>query len=313
MSLNYGAVIVTFNRKKLLLEAVTALLNQTESPQKIIIIDNASSDGTELALSSANLLNNPIIDYHRLTTNVGGAGGFYEGVKIAEKYNFDWLSLSDDDAIFHDDYFTEMDNAVVSNPDVKAFAGTVKLVDGRIQFDQRMRLRNWTWLGELRTNPDEYDKDFDIDLLTFCGAFINMKIIRQIGLPEKGFFIWHDDIEYSIRIREHSRIINVHKAILTHKTNIPSIDYSSHYAPDWREYYGHRNHIITVLKHTKRPVLARLWVVYWILKMEYAAMFGKQFTGYRKHELLVLHRSFWDGVRNHQGLCKKYLPGSTHA
>jgi len=107
--MQYGAIVVTFNRKKLLLEAVTALMNQTVPPAKIILIDNHSTDGTKQLLKEQGLLDNAQIDYRYLADNIGGAGGFARGMQIAQANdNLDWISLSDDDAIFKPDYFEKL-------------------------------------------------------------------------------------------------------------------------------------------------------------------------------------------------------------
>lgn len=73
---------------------------------KIIIIDNHSTDGTKAELQTADILANPSVDYRYLTKNIGGAGGFARGMQIAAADpNLDWVSMSDDDAIFEPDYF----------------------------------------------------------------------------------------------------------------------------------------------------------------------------------------------------------------
>ena len=99
--MKYGSIVVTFNRKELLLEALESLLNQTVAPTRIILIDNHSTDGTKALLAEHHLLDNPLIDYRYLEENIGGAGGFSLGMEIARaKSELDWISLSDDDAIF---------------------------------------------------------------------------------------------------------------------------------------------------------------------------------------------------------------------
>ena len=77
------AVVVTFNRKNLLIEALNGLLAQTYPLEKIIIINNASTDNTEQLLIEKDFLVHSLIDYRLLSSNVGGAGGFHEGLKIA--------------------------------------------------------------------------------------------------------------------------------------------------------------------------------------------------------------------------------------
>ena len=93
-----ATVVVTFNRKNLLKECLDSLLNLSEKPDSIIIVDNNSSDGTEEMLKE-NYLENKIFDYLRLRENSGGAGGFYYGMKRAYEKNFDWLWLMDDDVV----------------------------------------------------------------------------------------------------------------------------------------------------------------------------------------------------------------------
>ena len=83
-----AAVVVTYNRKELLKECLDALLRQTYSVDSIILIDNASNDGTPEFLKENGYLDNPKIDYVRLPENTGSAGGFYDGVKRGYKKGF---------------------------------------------------------------------------------------------------------------------------------------------------------------------------------------------------------------------------------
>lgn len=75
------AVVVTYNRKALLIECVEAILKQKYAVDKLIIIDNASTDGTEEELKKIEILNRNDVVYKKLEKNIGGAGGFYEGIK----------------------------------------------------------------------------------------------------------------------------------------------------------------------------------------------------------------------------------------
>ena len=115
------AVVVTYNRKNLLIECLEAIRKQTRPVDAIYIIDNASTDGTpELLLEKGyikelpptnltgpwektfeikNLTDGKPIKLHyvRMHENTGGAGGFHEGVKRAYERKYDWLWLMDDD------------------------------------------------------------------------------------------------------------------------------------------------------------------------------------------------------------------------
>jgi len=106
-----AAVVVTYNRKELLKECLDALLAQTYPVDSIILIDNASIDGTPEFLKEQGYLKNPKIDYVRLPENTGGAGGFHEGVKRGYKKGYDWLWLMDDDAIAQKNTLEELMDA----------------------------------------------------------------------------------------------------------------------------------------------------------------------------------------------------------
>lgn len=122
MSEKIAAIVVTYNRKDLLLKCLDALRNQTRLPDAIFIIDNLSTDGTQellhekgyisrvtlsvlsenqLIQQCINSIKNPKaniqINYILKFENDGGAGGFYEGTKQAFEADFDWIWLMDDD------------------------------------------------------------------------------------------------------------------------------------------------------------------------------------------------------------------------
>ena len=92
-----AGVVVTYNRKKELKKNLKAILEQTVLVDKYFIIDNHSSDNTYEELLQEGFLNNNIIEYIYLEENIGGAGGFYTGVKIAYEQGYDFICLMDDD------------------------------------------------------------------------------------------------------------------------------------------------------------------------------------------------------------------------
>lgn len=64
-------VVVTYNRKKLLIECINSILNQSYEINKLFIIDNASTDGTYEELKNNGLLNKEIVCYKKLDKNIG--------------------------------------------------------------------------------------------------------------------------------------------------------------------------------------------------------------------------------------------------
>ena len=89
------------------------------------------------------LLDENLIIYKKLDANIGGAGGFSEGVRFAiENLDFDWISLSDDDAIYDLNYFENLfDNRMKFN-EFGALCGKVQFPDGEVQVGHRKVLIN---------------------------------------------------------------------------------------------------------------------------------------------------------------------------
>src|SRR5215216_4156496 len=87
------AVVATYNRKAMLVDCLRALAAQTHLPAAIVVVDNASTDGTGDAVAESGV----DIAYVQLSRNGGGAEGFHYGVKHALEMGGDWLWLMDDD------------------------------------------------------------------------------------------------------------------------------------------------------------------------------------------------------------------------
>ena len=97
MTQKIGAVIVTYNNAPMLKLLLEDLLLQTRKPDEIIVIDNASFDNTASMIREFSS-----IRFTRLEENLGSAGGYYEGLKIAcERNDFVWTL--DDDMIVNED------------------------------------------------------------------------------------------------------------------------------------------------------------------------------------------------------------------
>src|SRR5437868_757112 len=103
-----AAIVVTYNRRGLLEKCLEALKNQTIKLHSIIIVDNASTDDTEIWIRN-NLLNPPTtFIYLKLQENIGGAGGFNAGLTYIQKQNYEWSWIMDDDALPQEDALEQL-------------------------------------------------------------------------------------------------------------------------------------------------------------------------------------------------------------
>ncbi|WP_377321494.1 glycosyltransferase [Pimelobacter simplex] len=89
------AVIVTFNRLAML-QRLVPRLREVTGLERILVVDNASTDGTGEWLAS---LDDPLVVHETLATNTGGAGGFHHGLGWAVREGADLVWLMDDDGL----------------------------------------------------------------------------------------------------------------------------------------------------------------------------------------------------------------------
>jgi GT2 family glycosyltransferase len=210
------AFVLTRNRKALLEECVRALLAQTHPVEQVIVLDNASTDGTEAHLRDAGLLDDERVRFERREVNTGGAGGYREGVRLGIEADRDWLWLMDDDAEPRPDALERL--LAAAEPGDAAVCSAVVHPDGSIDLQHRCRMGRFIVpLGEEAYAPGRRE---EVQCASFVGLLMRTPAARASGLPIAEFFIGYDDAEYSLRLREHGRIRLVPESEILHKVPI---------------------------------------------------------------------------------------------
>jgi GT2 family glycosyltransferase len=302
--LRTAAVVVTYNRLPLLKECIDSLRKQTRKLDKILIINNSSTDGTVEWLNEQKDL------YVVTQENLGGAGGFHTGIKTAFEKGFDWIWCMDDDAEPLHDALEKLLISDIEINKVSALCGRVDNVKREVLVTHRGIVNlNKINLFHLHT-PTPYDLYTDstiqIDICSFVGILINRKAVEMVGLPKREFFIHLEDIEYCLRLAKYGKIILVPQSIIIHKEISKSI-YSqpkkflwkkSNRIPvefEWKTYYRKRNFVWIIDKY-----YPNLFYRYCTLIMN----FWKYFLGiilYDDHKLKrinLLLNAYADGLRS---------------
>jgi GT2 family glycosyltransferase len=211
-----AAAVVTYNRAALLVECLRALLGQTHPVDRVVLVDNASTDGTKEVLAGEGLLDDPRIDYVRLPENRGGAGGYAEAVDRARATGADWVWIMDDDAEVPAE---SLEQLLASPPageaDTVALCQRVVNPDGSMQLGARGHLRG----RPAPVGPEAYaDGTYaELGFATFVGILVRGDVARAIDPPKAEFFIWADDHEYCLRLARHGRLRLVPESRIVHK------------------------------------------------------------------------------------------------
>jgi GT2 family glycosyltransferase len=279
------AIVITYNRKYLLLECLEALRKQTRPIQGIYLIDNSSTDGTpELLLEEGyfgelpsqkviepwekeftiqNLTDGSPIKLHyvRKHENTGGAGGFYEGVKRGFERGYDWLWLMDDDAEPKKDtldklFLHKSETDVCLCPIILGF-------NGQYQLYHHKKINKIIMLDKpISDNLKELKDKIEIDANAFVGPLINRIVIDKIGFPIKEMFIWGDDTEFTYRIKQKYKIYLIKDSIILHKDNNLGINGRMQATQRWKLFYYFKNKIFFIRIYSPLNIISYMYYVY---------------------------------------------------
>lgn len=247
------AVVVTHNR---LAQLQKTLARLREAPQEdlqaIVVVDNASEDGTRAWLEQQD---DPRLALHLGDVNAGGAGGFATGMRIAmDRFAPDWLVLMDDDARPHPEALRTF-HAAPPGDSCEAVAAAVYFPNGSIcEMNRPSRNPFWHMREFLRTarqgragfhlKPAHYEADapLPIDVTSFVGFFISRRGIERAGYPDPSLFLYADDGIYTLNLRRAGGQILFDPSIrFEHDCTTFGTAQRGRFRPLWKVYYYHRN------------------------------------------------------------------------
>jgi rhamnopyranosyl-N-acetylglucosaminyl-diphospho-decaprenol beta-1,3/1,4-galactofuranosyltransferase len=306
------AVVATFNRKAVLTKCLTALLSQSRSLDEIVLIDNASTDGTGEFIKAEFSR----VTYVKLSENIGSAGGFGEGLKLAYEKGHDWIWVMDNDAVPLADALEKLASSPAMLLDnVYAVASTVMDGDGRILHWHRNLFDSRT-LKETPVDAARYkDEYFEVDTAGWTGLLVSCRTIKDVGLPLKDLFIYFDDCEYSLRMRQKGIILTVPASKVLHSPGSlnPGTGKPIRWLRPsrWRQYYVTRNRIYTYRKYARPGLFFERLPFYTMigLGLAYGVLQTLVFREYRFQSLRIRLRGTWDGLRGKVGKNNNFLPG----
>jgi GT2 family glycosyltransferase len=235
------AVIVTFNKLDLLKQCITAIKKQSYKVESILVVDNNSTDGTLAYLNSI-----VGVDAIHMDENIGGAGGFSEGIqKFINLTKSDFCWIMDDDTIPQEDCLKELLVAENKLDNVGFLASNIKWVNGDAAVMNVPRPADF-W------NEKAEEGLIKVERASFVSLLISRDAVLKVGLPISEFFIWGDDVEYTLRISKsgfNNYLVVSSLAMHKMKENIGiDIIRETDYSRIKRYYLGNRNAIYTSRK-----------------------------------------------------------------
>jgi len=277
-----AAVIVTYNNPAMLRDLLGDLYLQSRAVDDIVVIDNGNPTGTEREVK----MTHSRVRYARMPENVGSAGGYREGIRIASA-TADLVWTLDDDVRLEPDSLARLLEGLEALR-ATAQVGAVRCVGE----------------GHRATQPTE------LALVPWRGTLFSVEAIRQVGLPDGEFFLYGEDLEYSLRLRRlgykffwipTSRCVErrhekVSFAILGRWGEVSGSPF--------RLYYAFRNEVAIYLRH--RCFLRLLHTVLYSLKV--AVHFALCEGAGSRAKISAIGRGIRDGFQHKLGRRSEYVP-----
>lgn len=254
-----AAVVVTFNRLEKLKRVVSAIEAQETRPDRLVIVDNASTDGTAEYLAA--LESDLEVEVVSLATNTGGAGGFSMGMRTGYAAGADFVWIMDDDCYPQPNALSKLVSGLASavdelGPEVPFACSVVQFIDGSI-CEMNNPEPTWDWARLIVKGQNSVM----VKSCSFVSVLFPRWVLERYGLPYREYFIWFDDHEYTLRLTGTCPGVQVMDSVAVHDmgdnkgVNFGMIDERN----AWKFAYGIRNEGSFRLHH--QSVLAYLMFV----------------------------------------------------
>ena len=211
------AAVVTHNRRELLERCLDGLAQQERPCDGILIIDNASSDGTPAMLKRRAV---PSIRQD----NLGSAGGWHRAIAYALEHGFDAIWLMDDDGFPDSAALARLEAALHGERVCAASIVVCENAPDRFVFPFPKLNRNR--LPVVFGFPRKMQRRAELEALAiggvypfahlFNGALISVSAIRRIGNVEPGYFMFGDEVDFFCRLRALGEVVSVLDALHYH-------------------------------------------------------------------------------------------------
>ena len=244
MNQSIASVTVAYNGAKMLPRQMDALLTQARALQEIVVVDNASTDGTSAMLAGRY----PQVTVLRMKENVGAAGAWARGLSYAAlERRHDWIWSFDDDSVPNAFVLANLLDGIGSLNGTRVEVGMVAPMP--VHQKTGTRYPPLLWRNGFVKPSISYMQNplWFADLIIASGCLVRSELVRKIGLPRADFFMDFFDYEYSLRARLNGyKIAVISHAELDHEIGNARTVWAgrlrlwSCYAP-WREYYNSRN------------------------------------------------------------------------
>jgi GT2 family glycosyltransferase len=252
--LTVSVVIVNFNGREFLPEAIESLTSQTVVPAEIIVVDNASTDGSQDMIRERY----PGVILLELEENTGFAAGTNIGFRHASG---EFIALLNSDATAEPHWIEAMTLALGRWDDAAASVGKIFVRDdpGRIEqagaeFNQ---LGNYWGRGQGEMDEGQFDREGEVPGVTGCAMMIRRDAVRDGEFFDPSLFMYGEELDLTIRLRLRDyRIIMAPDAVVLHR-GMMSVSKRVQQPRLFQQFHSNRNRLKLIARYYPLTIILR--------------------------------------------------------
>ena len=283
-------IILNYNGIKDTLELLDNIVKLDYSNYKIIVIDNASSDGSNLELKK--ITNIDLIENNK---NLGFVGGNNIGIKFALKQKADYILLLNNDTIVESDFLAKLVNAMESDSGIGLTGSKIMNYNDRQKiWSAGGGIKKWSkktfQYGEGKIDDGSYDEPKEVDFLSGCCLLIRREVIEKIGLLDDDYFMYYEDVDYCLKAKRAGfKVFYVPQSVIWHKVANSS-------SRSFRDFYRMRNYILYMNKNFRFTDLRILFVCIPTITERILRIFARKIKHKDTEKIHIRIHSLFKGV-----------------
>lgn len=267
-------MIVNYNGGEYLHTCLDSLIRQTLKPKRILVMDNASTDGSLQACEAAY----PQVEFHRMNANLGFARA--NNLAAALCTDCEWLALLNPDARAAPNWLASLADSADRHPDVAMFACCMLSASHPEYVDDLGLACNTNGIAWPRYRGSLLDtvaqQTHEVFAPSGGAALYRRSVFVAAGGFDEQFFCYYEDVDLGFRLRLYGhRCLSVPEAVVHHASSALTGGPQS----DFTVYHAHRNMVWTYFKNMPSGYLWRHLPMHLLINLAIVISFARKGRG----------------------------------
>lgn len=243
-------ILLNWNGLEDTLECIESCRALSYRPASIVVVDNASSDGSEEVLRCSF----PDLAVLQTGSNLGYAGGNNVGIRYALSRGADYVWLLNNDTTVHPEALSELVRVAEAEPQAGILGSKILcyadptliwFAGGWVQADRG----ETGHIGLGVPDQGQFDAVTETGYVTGCSLLVKRAVIEQVGMMDEAYFLYFEESEWCLRAkRQGYRLLYAPGSIVWHKESVSTRKIAGAWV-----YYMTRNRLYFMSRNGGRP------------------------------------------------------------